>query len=1084
MVTLAVLQRANTEKQPEQTKECYQKECREPRHGEKVTNERYPRNPSLSACESGLHPSRYPETIRAPMRSFMRSILMLRLGEPALVALPALLVLFLLFFRAVQFSSIYSEPHAYELASEWIFKNISPGQRIIGVHWDDRLPLSLPGKSAHIYDFEGEENTLNLYDRPDDLEKLSITSARLARGDYLILPTYRLPGSIPRKAADYPVSTRFFQLLFAERLGFKLVQTVKVRPSFAGIEQNDDLADESFWVYDHPKIAIFQNIDRLSSGEIFHRISTPLPNGALPNREEILLQDSGSSNVGVSKRCSPVAQVVVWILSLQALAFGVFPLMARCFRSFPDRGYGLSKVFGLFALGSVSWFLSATGITAFSAGVVQLIGLGICFSGAIQLFRRTDEGQALRHVVRSQWIPVEAIFLGVTLIFLGIRALNPEITWGEKPMDFTFLNFFIRTDTLPPQDPWAAGQRMHYYYVGIAYLSALLKAIPIDPAVGFNLAIATLGGFVSVSLYSLTLAVTARKLWGIVAALLIVFVSNFETIRLKLVDGKAVNFDSFWSSSRVFASPAFSEYTLWSMLFADLHAHVVSIPFCMLFIALLYVLLAGSVDRFKWNGIILRFLTGIVWGGLFVGNTWDFITFGAFLGLVVLFADKPTFWTPCPSPETFKVPWGERLLALTVSSVPALCWDVVLIGGAAAIIILPFSIGTPTSELLGYGWVQALEFNTPRQILLFLGHWYIIAILAVAVATVAYARRCPWALIAGALSAVLPFAFKGSVGLIASVMVMVFSRQNAFAPLVVEPHMSALPWGVLTLSAVLMGLAGYLAVVRREFRFGALLVWSSAFAISVAEQIYLFDRMNTIFKVYMFIGLTMAVGALLLWSLVDRSLRNGSILQDWRSELRLGLNGACLFCLALPIVGSVMNTYAVVSTQRVDRRVMTLDGMHFFTYQWIDEGKAFQWIADHVPGTPVILEACGDSYQDYGRYSMYTGLPTVLGWDHHVRQRGTTAAMVQQRKRDVREIYATPDIDRAEHLLLQYGVDLVVVGRLEHRDYPAFGLDKFSSNPTRFPKLFESGQVTIYATRFSEFNPERGLRARTVVERR
>jgi YYY domain-containing protein len=1013
----------------------------------------------------------------------MRYVLMHRLGEPVLVALPALVVVFFVLFRAVQFSSIYSKPHAYELASEWIFENIPPGQRILGVHWDDRLPLSLPGKSAHLYDFEGEELTLDLYELPDNLEKLSIASARLARGDYLIFPTYRLPGSIPRKVGDYPLSTRFFQLLFSERLGFKLVQTIKVRPSFLGMQHNDDLADESFWVYDHPKVAIFQNVDRLTSGEILNRVASILPKRDLPTREEILLQESGASGIGESKKRSSVVQLALWILSLQALAFGVFPLVARCFPNFPDRGYGLSKFFGLFALGTLTWFLSVTGVTAFSPGVIQTIGFIGCLVGGILLLGRTAEARSLRQIVRSQWALIEGIFLGVTLVFLCIRAWNPEITWGEKPMDFTFLNYFIRTDTLPPQDPWAAGQRMHYYYVGIAHIAALLKAVPIDAAVGYNLAIATLAGFTAVSLYSLIFAVTQRKIWGVLSALLVVFVSNFETVRLKFVDGKPVNFDSFWSSSRVFASPAFGEYTFWSMLFADLHAHVVSIPLCMVFLALLYVLLSGSADRFQWRGILLRFVIGIVWGGLFVGNTWDFITFGALLGLVVLFADKPAFWAPRPSPTTFKLAFGERLLAFAVSTIPAFCWDLVLIGGAAAVVILPFTIGAPTSELIGYGWVQALEFNTPRQILLFLGHWYIVALLASAIAAIAYTRWHSTALIAAVLSAALPFSFKWIVGAIAWLMVTIFSYRSPFAPLVIESHMAGLPWGVLALSSILMGIAGYLAVIRREFRFGAFLLWSSAFVISVAEQMFLFDRMNTIFKAYMFIGLTMAVGALLVWSLIDRNLRDGSVFEGWNSELRLGLNGACIFCLLLPILGSVMNTYAIINTKRVDRRVVTLDGMHFFTYQWSDEGKAFRWIAEHIPGTPVILEACGDSYQDYSRYSMYTGLPTVLGWGHHVRQRGTTSAMVQQRRRDIREIYSTPDIDRAEQLLLQYGVDLIVVGRLEHRDYPAFGLEKFSGNPVRFPKLFESGEVTIYATRFSEFNPERGLRARTVVER-
>ncbi|MCG4627878.1 DUF2298 domain-containing protein, partial [Anaerostipes hadrus] len=76
-----------------------------------------------------------------------------------------------------------------------------------------------------------------------------------------------------------------------------------------------------------------------------------------------------------------------------------------------------------------------------------------------------------RRIPRKQVLTVEKLFYGTTALFLVLRSCQPEIFWGEKPMDFTFLNYFIRLEQLPPQDPWAAGHVMQYYYFG-TYLLA------------------------------------------------------------------------------------------------------------------------------------------------------------------------------------------------------------------------------------------------------------------------------------------------------------------------------------------------------------------------------------------------------------------------------------------------------------------------------------------------------------------------------------------------------------------------------------------------------------------------------------
>ena len=64
---------------------------------------------------------------------------------------------------------------------------------------------------------------------------------------------------------------------------------------------------------------------------------------------------------------------------------------------------------------------------------------------------------------------------------------------------------------------------------------------------------------------------------------------------------------------------------------------------------------------------------------------------------------------------------------------------------------------------------------------------------------------------------------------------------------------------------------------------------------------------------------------------------------------------------------------------------------------------------------------------------------------------------------DVRALYSTTDEALAAELMRKYHVDLVFVGALERRTYPASGLAKFATWELTKP-VFESGDVTIYAT--------------------
>ena len=163
----------------------------------------------------------------------------------------------LLLIWPISFISIYSRPHSRIVASEWIYQNIPAGSTISCEYWDDCLPLSLTNKNSSVYRYKKE--TLQLYTR-DTKKKWQQIESQLENVDYLIMSSNRLWGSIPNVPEKYPITAKFYNDLFAEKLQFTKITEITSYPSIPilDIKINDDHAEEAFTVYDHPKILIYK----------------------------------------------------------------------------------------------------------------------------------------------------------------------------------------------------------------------------------------------------------------------------------------------------------------------------------------------------------------------------------------------------------------------------------------------------------------------------------------------------------------------------------------------------------------------------------------------------------------------------------------------------------------------------------------------------------------------------------------------------------------------------------------------------------------------------------------------------------
>jgi uncharacterized membrane protein len=121
-----------------------------------------------------------------------------------------------------------------------------------------------------------------------------------------------------------------------------------------------------------------------------------------------------------------------------------------------------------------------------------------------------------------------------------------------------------------------------------------------------------------------------------------------------------------------------------------------------------------------------------------------------------------------------------------------------------------------------------------------------------------------------------------------------------------------------------------------------------------------------------------------------------------------------------------------------------LNGLTFLGKIYPGDGEAVQWLNRNVEGQPILLEANGDSYTDYGRISMATGLPTLQGWFVHEWLWRGNPDRVAQRVNEVTTVYESEDIAATLRILQKYHVQFIVIGTLERTKFKNLKEDKIA----------------------------------------
>jgi hypothetical protein len=438
-------------------------------------------------------------------------------------SIPLVVLLFVLGYSLVYacaWIQLYFQAHPYKVASEWIFENIPQGSVLAGPHWDDRLPISVPGKDAPRYFvMEGRDVELPFYER-DTRDKLNIILRRASKADYIIFPTARISDSIPRVPEEFPYTTAFIQLLWAEKLGFTFEKSFKDRPSFLGLTFNDDLADESFSVYDHPKVVIFKNKERLSEEQMRERVLNAKLYEPLPNLNELLFMDKGGWSSTATMYDPNPRRLALTFGFLLLLGVSSWILLGSSLSFLGDRGLGLSFLGGIVLSGGLTWALAALKILPFNASAGLFVAGSVIVAASIRLCSSRKVRQRCADALANHGAYVLLSLFGGAVVVVSIKSLFPSYFWGAGDFERFALSFFARNETIPPAAGWNPLPDTSSFYFGHLLAGWLVKIVGASGPFAYELCFVMLGGAIGGLVYTVVSSVVRRPIYAVVITLI------------------------------------------------------------------------------------------------------------------------------------------------------------------------------------------------------------------------------------------------------------------------------------------------------------------------------------------------------------------------------------------------------------------------------------------------------------------------------------------------------------------------------------------------------------------------------------
>jgi YYY domain-containing protein len=848
---------------------------------------------------------------------------------------------------------------------------------------------------------------------------------------------------------------------------------------------------------------------------------------------------------------------ILWYLAISLVGWLTIPLAYRLLPALADRGYAFTRALGLLLWGYIFWLLASLGVLRNDLGGL-LFALLVLIALSGWALHGVSLGELAKWLDRQRLVilVVEIVFLVSFAGMAFVRAANPEILGTEKPMELTFINAILNSPVFPPHDPWLSGYAISYYYFGYVMVAMLAKLTGAPGSIAFNLgvtqsfALSAVGAFGLV--YYLLIARTAHSggaapqssrrylSLALLGPVLILLVGNLEGF-LEVLHARGLWWQTaqggemrspfwewldmrelseppeqpfswepsrylwWWRASRVVQDYDYAgnwkevidEFPAFSYLLADLHPHVLAMPFAFLAMALtLNLFLGGGAGHLDWLrrrfavasvrqepadlslvagqapgvrevGLALEInsptflLSAVCLGSLAFLNTWDFPFYLAlFAGVYALLRSRDEgAGIRGGIGEFFKMGF--------------------IMGVAGILLYLPFYLGF--SSQAG-GILPNLVYPTRGAHL-----WVMFAVQLIPIFALLFSRWGPgsstwrwqgFALALGLALVLWLFSILLAVGITLVPQVSGLFLGSVSAPGLRELLAEAVArrlvnsGGWITL-LLLLGLT--LGLIINEIRDkGEGDKKAGDKGIGDRETDYR-EREEEILKSAnpsplslhpyplspdLFVLLMTLLGALLVLGPEFLFLRD---LFGWR------INTIFKFYYQAWLLWGIVAAYASVVLLQSLRRPLdmlygvgvalllgmgltytvlglwtktngfkppmgyTLDGTAYLASQTPDELDAVAWLRNAPAG--VVAEAVGGSYTLYGRISTMSGQPTVLGWEFHEVQWRGGGELLGSRKNDIMRLYCARDWVEAEEIIQEYNIRYIFVGGLERSEY-------------------------------------------------
>ncbi len=744
---------------------------------------------------------------------------------------------------------------------------------------------------------------------------------------------------------------------------------------------------------------------------------------------------------------------LIWYLYVFVLGIIFFPITARIFPKFADRGYPFAKTIAIVIVSYTIYILGIVKIVPFTqeAFFFLLVLFILLF-----YYIRKD------HVVfkelthrRLLLIAFEELLFFISFIsHVVIRGHEPSIRGLEKFMDFGFMQSIARSRYFPPLDMWLSadpqnpnGYFINYYYFGHLTGAFLIKLTGISAFMGYNLILATIFAQGITLAFSLSANIVyvfqtyffkriIHPLYilfiGIIGSFLVNLAGNLHTIYIftkgypneepvpfwgifqsigdvqttmrnadvGLFQALVQNSHYWYPNATRFIPYTIHEFPAYSYVVADLHGHVFDIPFVLVTLALLFTFFihksTPSLNTFK--SVKPQLKKRALWlYNIFSRFNITISLFELFFSILIGFFIAVHYMT-----NAFDGPIYFLLAALIFFYIYRLSSNFFVLVFIIGISFVGFSY--PFSAFFS-PFVSGIGVNCSPDFLV-------------------------------EIKKLGPFMFEQGNCQI-SAWWMLFTL-----------------WGFFWISALLYEIGLFFIRKEQKKNFLTPLDWwliisfgFGTFLIIIPEFFYIKDiypqhfRANTMFKMgyqaFMIMGIS---SALVLYRF-----------HLWKSKKKYilkALYAPFLFLVFLYPLLAFPSYYPVN-----DNRSPELDGSTWMNTEFTQDKEIITYIQNNISGQPVIAEAQGDSYTDYNVISAYTGVPTVAGWWVHEWLWRGSSDVVGNRIPDIVTLYESDDLLASKNIINKYNIEYVVISKAEREKYKNLNEKKFERIGR---KIFES----------------------------